>query len=875
MALTVITTKPFAGYADFDACVAANQDKDDPEAYCGRIQADAEKARIYVKDPSRAPKGVQLTKGPRGGLYFDSSQMPKRTPYKPLKLPKKPAGKKGPKAKEPKPEKREIGAPLRGPEDLPASVQREAPEVQAAYTKIFNDTLAAGGSEADALAAAKQALPKRGAKPKEPKPEKRQVGQPFNSFDDPSIPLKVRQESEQVKRDWVLTFNVELKKGGSEADAIQAANEKLPDRKKPKPVKPPTTSLPKTEESKMSFTTQKDILTRAMICLFVPQGIAEMIALPEQDALSGVLREPADDLHITLAYFPHVDPEDRDDLLAAAARCAYFYSPCEAEIEGAAQFFSDDDLIPHVLLVNPDRIAGIRSEVLMNASHLNPARNHGFIPHITLAYAPDGVEVNLPDIPDVPLLFDHISVRFGDGEQHDFRMGMLAEPLTAYRALDLSEKVDTPNSVSETPSDPSVPTTDQGKMEDAAINTLETDKAGRRLSGRWREVLASAVDPLKKLLAFADYDDDEDEEKDMQVRSLNDEDRFLIFKDRNGVDRWLSYSSNGFKDREGEIVSTKMLEDAAEYASKTGNYGPLRLFHIPGADIGDCDFSGVQGRFLIESGTFRDDALGQAGKAYLENCSEEIGVSIGFTHPVDALKDGVYHEGIITERSVCPLTMAANPFTSFISYKEAGAMDAIRTSWLTKVLGEDLATEVISKADAASKALEGQVAFKDNSAVLAAIDTLKGVTTTDEQKAAIDTLVLSFAAKADEKKAEDDAVDDEDEKAKATLDSIVSQVSGLLAPIGESIKQVSDSVAGLTAQVDQMKEGQKAIAERVDNVENVQKSTPAGASAYRASAAPDNVVDAAEAKKANPEGHQETEKSPVAAFVAQITKTIN
>lgn len=35
---------PFAGYADFAACVAANSDKADPKAYCGTIQAEAEKA---------------------------------------------------------------------------------------------------------------------------------------------------------------------------------------------------------------------------------------------------------------------------------------------------------------------------------------------------------------------------------------------------------------------------------------------------------------------------------------------------------------------------------------------------------------------------------------------------------------------------------------------------------------------------------------------------------------------------------------------------------------------------------------------------------------------------------------------------------------
>lgn len=34
---------PFGGYQDFAACVRANQDKDNPEAYCGSIKAAVEK----------------------------------------------------------------------------------------------------------------------------------------------------------------------------------------------------------------------------------------------------------------------------------------------------------------------------------------------------------------------------------------------------------------------------------------------------------------------------------------------------------------------------------------------------------------------------------------------------------------------------------------------------------------------------------------------------------------------------------------------------------------------------------------------------------------------------------------------------------------
>jgi len=40
--------RPFGDYEDFDDCVAQNQDKDDPEAYCGEIQASAEKSESNI-----------------------------------------------------------------------------------------------------------------------------------------------------------------------------------------------------------------------------------------------------------------------------------------------------------------------------------------------------------------------------------------------------------------------------------------------------------------------------------------------------------------------------------------------------------------------------------------------------------------------------------------------------------------------------------------------------------------------------------------------------------------------------------------------------------------------------------------------------------
>ena len=57
---------PFGGYKDFAACVAANSDKNDPKAYCGSIEAAANKA--FVED---VLVEVQKFVPPEAGILVD------------------------------------------------------------------------------------------------------------------------------------------------------------------------------------------------------------------------------------------------------------------------------------------------------------------------------------------------------------------------------------------------------------------------------------------------------------------------------------------------------------------------------------------------------------------------------------------------------------------------------------------------------------------------------------------------------------------------------------------------------------------------------------------------------------------------------------
>jgi hypothetical protein len=183
-----------------------------------------------------------------------------------------------------------------------------------------------------------------------------------------------------------------------------------------------------------------------------------------------------------------------------------------------------------------------------------------------------------------------------------------------------------------------------------------------------------------------------------------------VLKDRTGRYRWLTFSSTAFRDRDGEIVSSKALADDVARADRDGQYGTLRWWHTPGLDIGDCDWNAMHGRTLIESGTFRDERYGPliAAKA------ADLGVSIGFHHPAtEPDGDRVFHRIRRFERSLVPLPYPSNLYTA-LAVKEIAAVDDMKIAGL-KALGFDDATiaSIQEQAAAREKAADAAgVAFK-------------------------------------------------------------------------------------------------------------------------------------------------------------------
>ena len=143
--------------------------------------------------------------------------------------------------------------------------------------------------------------------------------------------------------------------------------------------------------------------------------------------------------------------------------------------------------------------------------------------------------------------------------------------------------------------------------------------------------------------------------------------RLTVFKEaKTGKYRWVAFSSTTFKDRDGQYISTPALSQAVARMDARGNHGPLRWWHVPGLDLGTCDFSMLAGKMLVESGTFTSNAFAEKLKEKTQNGEYPMEVSVGYTHPIsEPDTDGVFHNIDIFERSVMPRGKASNPYTSF------------------------------------------------------------------------------------------------------------------------------------------------------------------------------------------------------------------
>lgn len=261
--------------------------------------------------------------------------------------------------------------------------------------------------------------------------------------------------------------------------------------------------------------------------------------------------------------------------------------------------------------------------------------------------------------------------------------------------------------------------------------TQRATTPGQKLSdGDWQKLIVSGLaERSGNMLRLTPAGQQQAERKPQQTKAA-----FRVFKDKQGEYRWIAISSTAFRDKDNEIVSTQALKDDCARADADGEYGPLRWWHCPGVDIGDCDFNAVSGRTLIEMGTFRHKALALAAA----KAAPDLELSIGFHHrPNEPAADGAYTFIRRFERSLVPRGRAANPYTAFaVTTKEPRMTPEKLKDALTK-LGSNpearaLMEGIISEAQTREKEADAAgVAFKDApewaQALISRIDALETI----------------------------------------------------------------------------------------------------------------------------------------------------
>ena len=278
---------------------------------------------------------------------------------------------------------------------------------------------------------------------------------------------------------------------------------------------------------------------------------------------------------------------------------------------------------------------------------------------------------------------------------------------------------------------------------------------------------------------------------------------FKVYTQEDNRLRWVSWTSNGFEDREGEIFTTKSLEDYAERAMTGGKHGALWIGHFP-VKVGTPDSHIVFGRFLVESGLFDDTPQGKKAEAYLAANDKPLEMSHGYHFIKEDRDDKVYEWVDIVERSVLPTGTAANLWTSMatiVQEVKAMGMSPEVEKLVKDALGEDIFNQVKGDTEGLTKALEA-----------AGVD-FKALEAAEPAKVEEPAVKVEIEIPAEVKAAFDQASKD----FTALQTKVDGDIAGIKADIKKSIDELTAKVTAL-AKTDAEKIAMKAKEETPRNV---------------------------------------------------------
>jgi len=351
---------------------------------------------------------------------------------------------------------------------------------------------------------------------------------------------------------------------------------------------------------------------------------------------------------------------------------------------------------------------------------------------------------------------------------------------------------------------------------------VRQDKVGllQKLKDELNEFLVS----LSEFVGWATYNDKpkdtEPEEFNLGTllsaagkKALEQGSTAFAFKALDGTTWWFQWTTNAFKDREGEIFTTQSISDFVDRKENQDVKGEFWFWHTPGSKFGTVRLQAIVGRFLAQAGPFDDTAVGRAFKEFFSAHShshpdiapEGWGTSHSYSYKsTDRAVDGVYNWFDIKESTVLPLRFASNPYSPMPQIlQEVKQMNKQQREAFAAIGGDDFVNLITDIGKESTKKLEGEVDFKeakpeDEKAGGNYVARIKEIANGIEDEG-LKGQVEVFCAKLEEAipaaKKETDGAEAEDEKAKTDMASMAGQLRMLAGKVGGNAGEKLSAIA--------------------------------------------------------------------------------
>jgi len=262
-----------------------------------------------------------------------------------------------------------------------------------------------------------------------------------------------------------------------------------------------------------------------------------------------------------------------------------------------------------------------------------------------------------------------------------------------------------------------------------------------------------------------------------------------ILKGMDGKRYMFIVTSNSYKDRESETISTEALKRyvdnewiADDYFAGTNDH---LIWHDDRLNAGKIVWADMAGPFLVEVAREGDSIIAKAAYDYWEQHGDDLGASHRFKfygHERDA--EGVYHNIRKTETSTLPRENAAN----LLTYSGVLPMSKSREDYLDAMFGIEGAAALLKDGpDKLEAALEAKGVQHKSTDVDPAQET-------DKAENSFAELVLALT------EAQADALKEMDE-IKALLQDSVTAQQAEKASAEQTVKQLTDELAALKAEM--------------------------------------------------------------------------